>query len=148
MIEVVFPEYNVRYIAINDSVDTPFLRSDPFGFKSQKSVQKRTPRFSTGCCCFGARGGTHRQFHRLQLAAQPLRCSSRMSCRRHAISPLGPFRVQVSKISAKKEHPVSQRDAAILVREEGLEPSWTFSHPQEPESCASANFATLASRLP
>lgn len=34
-----------------------------------------------------------------------------------------------------------------LVREEGLEPSWTFSHPQEPESCASANFAILANRL-
>ena len=31
-----------------------------------------------------------------------------------------------------------------MVREAGLEPAWTFSGPQEPESCASANFATLA----
>ncbi len=37
--------------------------------------------------------------------------------------------------------------ASGLVREEGLEPSWTFSHPQEPESCASANFAILANDL-
>jgi hypothetical protein len=35
--------------------------------------------------------------------------------------------------------------AFTMVREKGLEPLWTFNHPQEPESCASANFATLAS---
>ena len=52
MIEVVFPEYNVRYIAINDSVDTPFLRSDPFGFKSQKSVQKKNTPFLNGMLLF------------------------------------------------------------------------------------------------